>query len=102
MDLGIILLQVPHVLSEPLQDLGVLDVLEGLDAGPVMIVRGDARHDVVEKLVGGVNVLFYQALVDEEVNCAHRDRISVVLREHLLEPVLYRSRLGGICWHVFN
>jgi len=45
LDLGVLLLQVKHVLPEASMDFLVLEVLDGLDAHPVWIVRGHPRHD---------------------------------------------------------
>ena len=99
--LGLLLLQVPEVLFESLQDLRALEVLDRLDALPVGVVPSYSRDDLVEEVVGGADVVLREVVVDDVVDCASEDGPSVILIELLFEPVFYRGILGRVSCHIF-
>ena len=100
--LGLLLLQVPEVLFESLQDLRALEVLDRLDALPVGVVPSYSRDDLVEEVVGGADVVLREVVVDDVVHGTSKDGPSVVLIERLLQSVFYRGRLRRVSWHYFN
>ena len=102
LDLGILRLEVPHVLFELLQDLRALEVAGVLDARPVRIVLGDSWDDVVEEVVIGADVFFLEVVVEEVDDGTPPGSPLVVFVELLLEPVFYRGMFSCVCWHVFN
>ena len=89
------------MLPKLLIDLRVLEVLQALDSQPVLIVPNDARHDEVEELVGGEDILLYQLVFDDVINSVTCDSPSVVLGELSFEPVFYCGILICVCWHIY-
>ena len=100
--LGLLLLQVPEVLLESLQDLRALEDLDRLDALPVRVVPSYSRDDLVEEVVGGADVVLREVVVDDVVHGTSKDGPSVVLIKRLLQSIFDRGRLRCVSFHYFN